>query len=157
MVIASRFVSLLVVLAAIFSPLTAKAGVSTPPTPGQVVERYVHAVQGLVGRCQEMLGRTAQGAIAVVERLDENGAPNEAIIAAGRLGVERVNRQTAYCLGGLHRLTEGAVRILHHLGAPEEAFMAVRRAAEAAAGAIREGSERAKMAVRAAVEAAISE
>ncbi len=153
----SRVALLAVACASFLSPHSALAAPKAPPTPEQVVERYVQGSSALVARAGEALHRASMRAVASVQRLDGEGASNEVILRAGRRGLEGVGTIATRSLGGLRKMTDGALLILDRIGAADEFKGAVRLAAEGAAAAIRGSAEAAAGAIRAAVDAATAE
>lgn len=152
----TRFAFLVLAAISMLAP-RAFAAAETPPTPAQVVERYVAAVQDLVARNGEALHRFTELAVTAIGRMDSNGAPDEAILRAGHRAQERVRAMTTRSLNHLRKLTEGALRILNRLDAADEFKMAVRMAADEAAERIRAHGRAASAAIAEAVDAATAD
>lgn len=151
-----RLASLTLALAS-FAPLSsALAAEKSPPTPEQVVARHAEGVQMLTTTATAAIANAGSAAVTAINSLDAGGATDKQILAAGKRALGRVGTGVMRSLGGVRKMTEGALRVLNRIGAAEEFKVSVRSAAAGAVASIRAAGEAAATSVRAAVDAAIT-
>ncbi|MBL8745648.1 MAG: hypothetical protein JNK58_04735 [Phycisphaerae bacterium] len=149
-----RIAALGAVLASMLSASSAMAAEKAPPTADQVVARHAELVRNLEVRSGEALARAGETGVNAVNALDAKGAADEKILAAGRRALGRVGMGVDRSLGGVRKVTEGALRTLTRIGASDEVKQSVRATASGAAASIRASGEAAATAIRSAVDAA---
>ena len=98
---------------------------------------------------------TAQ-AVNAIKRLDREGAPDRAIIAAGMRGIKEVEEATARATNRVKELRERCVRELRELEAPRELIERVLNASRASVATIEQSDRRASSVIRNAVEEALN-
>lgn len=142
---------------ALAAPALAQSGdgPTTPPTPQQVVQRCVSHMHELTERGVNALRETTQGAVGIINRLDQEGAPDRAILHAGKQARERIGAITRTAVAAINTETGMCLRILRQIEAPQPALEAVLNARRVAVGAVTGAAEHALGAVRSAVQGAI--
>lgn len=103
-------------------------------------------------KVRETTGQT----VNVVKRLDREGAPDRAIIAAGVRGIKEVEEATTRATNRVKELRERCVRELRELEAPRELIERVLNASRASVAAIEQSDRRASAVIRNAVEEALN-
>lgn len=108
------------------------------------VEKHQDAVQGITTRT-----------VRAINALDDDGAPDRAIVAAGHRGTKAVDQNCRRASARVKSLQNRCVRVLRRLDAPRELVARVTGAARDALGSIKESGDRAKGIIRHAVAEAI--
>jgi hypothetical protein len=145
----------------IFCALAALSLVALPaaaqddPDPQQIAASCVEAIQNTAERTLGNIQEATGSAIAAIETLDADGAPDAAIVRAGAAGKNAISRRADRGRDRVNRLAARCVAVLNRLGAGETLIGVVTGAREAAVGAIRAGVHAGRAAVRGAVQAAL--
>lgn len=130
-------------------------GPGAPPTPQQVVERCVSHMQQITERGVNGIRESTMGAVQLIARLDEQGAPDRAIIHAGKQARERVGAITRTTVAAINTETGMCLRILRQIDAPQPAIEAVLNARRASLAVLGAAADHALGAIRSAVQGAI--
>ncbi len=98
---------------------------------------------------------TADRTVRSIRVLDDEGAPDEVIIEAGRVGKAAINHRTQASVSRIGTIVETCIEHLREHDAPPAAIAAIIRAGSRAIQAIRTSSDRAKARIDHAVANAI--
>lgn len=128
---------------------------ATPPDPVDVAQRCVAQMEQVTDRTVGAVANTTRETIARIGDLDAAGAPDAAIIRAGKAGADRAARIGHFGASGVTNLERRCVGLLIRLEAERTLIMRVRGAAEGFREDIRGAVARGTMAIRQAVADAI--
>lgn len=151
-----RVLAAALLTSALVAPAAARAedAPATPPTPQQVVAHCISELQEITQRGVEGVRTAAAGAVHLINRLDEKGAPDRAIIRAAKAGAERVTAVTRTATAAINSQTSMCLRLLRQIQAPQPAIDAVLGARSTALAAVRTATENALGAIRSAAQEA---
>ncbi len=127
----------------------------SPPTPGQITHRCVHAIGEAKEQGLKAMARSCEETVQLIRKLDEAGAPNELILRAGHRGIERVHVIARHTAGRINAIAEDCLRALRRIGAPWPFAQIINNARREALSMIPQAVERAANKIRGAVQAAI--
>jgi hypothetical protein len=122
-----------------------------PTTAQRIVARAVREMAGTTGRTCEDLRRIGRGTIGNVRRLDQQGADNDAITAAGQTGKDRVDQRAAAGTERIATVKANALTALGNNGGTQEQIDAVNSAAARFTQRIADAAENSKDRIDAAV------
>ncbi|GIW74485.1 MAG: hypothetical protein KatS3mg103_1007 [Phycisphaerales bacterium] len=125
------------------------------PDPVEVAQRCVAQMEQAADRTTDAVATATRSAIDRIADLDAAGAPDRAIIAAGKAGSDRVARLGAFGVRGITHLERRCVGLLVRLEADRRLIERVRDAAEGFREDIMAAVRRGTMAIRQAVADAI--
>ncbi len=135
--------------------------VSLTATPAQADEAErlaatcVRAMNAAVDKHQDAVQGITTRTVRAINALDDEGAPDRAIVAAGHRGAKAVNQSCRRASARVRGLQNRCVRALRRLDAPRELIARVTGAARHALGSIKESGDRAKGIIRHAVAEAL--
>jgi hypothetical protein len=148
----TRFLSLaMVALALCTSTMTAKADEAQ-----RIAVACIEAMDTTAQNHERKVRETTGQTVNAVKRLDREGAPDRAIIAAGMRGIKEVDEATARATNRVKELRERCVRELRDLEAPRELIERVLNASRGAVASIEQSDRRAKSVIRNAVDEALN-
>lgn len=122
-----------------------------PTTAQRIVARAVREMAATTGRTCEDIRRIGRGTIGNVRRLDQQGADNDAITAAGQTGKDRVDQRAAAGTERIATVKANALTALGNNGGTQEQIDAVNNAAARFTQRIADTAENAKDRIDAAV------
>lgn len=144
----------LAVVGAVLGGMTPSAGAQTA---GEIAQTCIQAVRATALEAGSDIQRITENTAARIAELDENDAPNAAIVAEGREGKERIRHRAEAASNRVHTLVVACVEELNALGAPEGLIARVREAGRNAQRLINEARERGVRRVDRAVRMAVED
>ncbi len=131
-------------------------------TPGALAQREANPLEECLVRIAQVTEaaarfnhRTADHTIEGIRALDREGAPDRAIIAAGRVGKVAINHRTEVSVMRIGNIVEACVEHLRENDAPPAAIAVIIRAGNRATERVGISSDRAKARINHAVANAI--
>ncbi|MCA9303976.1 MAG: hypothetical protein KC996_07640 [Phycisphaerales bacterium] len=119
-------------------------------------EQCIARVRAITHHTAEHNAETAERTIAAVRSLDDDGASNAAIIAAGQTGKGVIDDRSEHAANRVHVLVHECVEQLRADGAPIRVVMAVIEAGQNARERIGDSAQRTKLRITHAVQIAIN-
>lgn len=121
----------------------------------RVAAHCVQAIQATADKHQEDTHRITAHTLRAIKALDEDGAPDRAIIAVGHRGIKAVDDGCERASNRVSGLADRCMVVLRKLDAPRKLIARVKMAARQAQGSIEQSGNRAKAIIREAVSRAI--
>lgn len=122
---------------------------------GQITRHAVQAMQQVTANTIDDVQAAGATGVAVIERLDANGATDEQLIQAAHRAVQGVHRRAAQGDRRVSFIAANAIEQLRQLGADRHFFETVRDARATSHDAIGRASERAVNAIQIALREAL--
>jgi hypothetical protein len=142
------------VVLAVFALLT-PAALAAKPTPQQVADRAVVAINNVIPGTQRQLTNTTTATVNAVTRLDAAGKPTAAIEQAGARGTLRINTLQTANTAQVNRRKDAAVKALNRINADAALIQQVNDAAAAAIATISTSADASRSTIQSAVTSAI--
>lgn len=144
-------------LAALVAALMFAAPAMAQADPGEIVRNASAAMQAAADRTSGAIQDSTSDGIAVINRLDANGASDRELMAAARRATGNVNHAARHGTRRVNLVASRAAEALRDLGADRHFFRALMRARDAAHDAIGQSRERGVNAIQAALRAALDD
>lgn len=146
----------------LFAAVLAAFTISAAPAlaqadPGEIVRNAAAAMAATADRAGDAIQDSTRQGIAVINRLDDNGASDRELIAAARRATGEVNHTARHAFRRVNLIAERAANALRRLEADRSFFMALGQARRAAGEAIGQSRERGTNAIQAALRAALDD
>jgi hypothetical protein len=125
--------------------------------PGEIVRNAAAAMSATADRTGEAIQDSTRHGIAVINRLDDNGASDRELIAAARRATGQVNHTARHGMRHVGLIAERAAQALRALEADRSFFVALGHARRAAGEAIGQSRTRGTDAIQAALRAALDD
>jgi|GEM_PF-3590063 len=125
--------------------------------PGEIVRNAAAAMSATADRASEAIQDSTRHGIAVINRLDDNGASDRELIEAARRATREVNHTARHGVRRVSLIAERAAQALRALEADRSFFMALGQARRAATEDIGQSRARGTDAIQAALRAALDD
>jgi len=135
-------------------------GIATPSAIAQQqrhnpVERCIERIVSIADHTVQFNRHVADNTVEAIRVLDNEGAPDEVIIATARVAKGTIDNRSQRANERIHAVAQRCIDALRAHDAPQEAIIAVERAAQGAHAAIARSVERTKARINEAVHNAI--
>jgi hypothetical protein len=121
----------------------------------EVAERCIAQIREMADRSVDAIHTTTANGVERIQRLADEGAPDEALVRSARHSIRRIHTIARSSSAHIGRLVHACVRELRDMGAPDELVEAVVMAGRHARGRIGTAAENGTRAVRRALHEAI--
>ena len=125
--------------------------------PGEIVRNAAAAMQSAADRTTGAIQESTRDGIAMINRLDDNGATDRELTSAARRATVEVNHGARHGARRVGLIAGRAAQALRRLGADRSFFQALGRARRAASGEISQSRERGTNAIQAALRTALDD
>ncbi|MFG0258999.1 MAG: hypothetical protein ACF8LK_01495 [Phycisphaerales bacterium JB041] len=146
----------------LFAALLAAFTLSAAPAlaqadPGEIVRNAAAAMAASADRASNAIQHSTRDGIAVINRLDDNGASDRELVAAARRATGAVNHAARHGTRHIGLIAERAAQALRALEADRSFFAALAQARRSSSEQVGQSRERGTNAIQAALRAALDD